>query len=59
MCDGGTHFWKLNIHDVTKLSLRVVSDTNSDDVALNLGPLWSHHDIATEYIKRIFASVYV
>ena len=55
MCDGGTNFRELDIHDVTKLSLRMIGDTNSDDVALNLGPLWSNYDILHEYGKRNIA----
>jgi hypothetical protein len=56
VCDGGTNFWELDINDVTKLSLRMIGNTNSDDIALNLGPLWSHYDILHEYRKKIIAS---
>lgn len=52
MCDGGTNFWELDINDVTKLSLRMIGNTNSDDIALNLGPLWSHYNKFTSVKKE-------
>lgn len=34
-----THFRELDVYDVAKFSLRVIGDTDSDDVTLNFCPL--------------------
>ena len=52
--NGGTHFRELDVNHVAKFSLRVIGDTDSDDVTLDLGPLRKEEKINPVQCQMVF-----